>query len=57
MSNVQLILLGNKIDLEEERQVKTEEVEELCKAKGIHYLEVSAKTGDNVMKAFEVMAE
>lgn len=29
----------------------------MCKAKGITYLEVSAKTGDNVPKAFEQLAE
>lgn len=51
------MLLGNKTDLEEERQVKKEEIAELCKSRGIEYLEVSAKTGENVGRAFEKMAE
>lgn len=51
------MLLGNKADLEEERKVKAEEVKVVCDARGIQYLEVSAKTGDNVGKAFELMAE
>ena len=57
MPNVQLLLLGNKNDLEEERQVKKSDIEELCKARGIEYMEVSAKSGENVGKAFEKMAE
>ena len=55
--NVQLLLLGNKCDLQEERQVSSEQVAELCKERGIDYLEVSAKTGEGVSKAFEKMAE
>ena len=54
---VQLVLLGNKCDLEEGRQVQKDDVEQLCSSKGIEYLQVSAKTGDNVNKAFERMAE
>ena len=50
--NVKLLLLGNKLDLEENRQVKTDDVKELCDPKGISWLDVSAKSGENVPNAF-----
>jgi GTPase SAR1 family protein len=54
---VQLVLLGNKSDLEESRQVRFEEVEEVCRSKGITFMEVSAKSGEHVAQAFEKLAE
>jgi hypothetical protein len=46
------MILGNKLDLQKNRQVKPKDVKELCEAKGISWLDVSAKTGENVNKAF-----
>jgi GTPase SAR1 family protein len=49
-----MILLGNKVDLE--REVEKEEALDTAKRLGCEYLETSAKTGENVEKAFEKIA-
>ncbi len=46
------ILVGNKADLSESRAVQVSEAEELAKSLGVHYLETSAKTGENVDQVF-----
>ena len=51
--NVPMILVGNKVDLEDNRQVSTEEAKELADSWGIEYIETSAKTNYNVKEAFE----
>lgn len=45
-------LLGNKADLESERQVSKEEIDETCKKLNLEYLEVSAKSGVNITTGF-----
>ena len=50
--NVLIVLIGNKCDLNEKRQVTTEEGKNLAKQYEISFYETSAKTGDNVQKAF-----
>jgi small GTP-binding protein len=52
LSKKPVIIVGNKIDLEEKRQVTTEEGEEFAKNHGYNFFEVSAKTGKNVKEAF-----
>ncbi|KAJ6253311.1 small gtp binding protein rab8 [Anaeramoeba flamelloides] len=47
------LMIGNKIDLEEERQVNTEEAKEFAKEHKMNFFEVSAKTAINVKKSFE----
>ena len=51
------MLLGNKSDLEESRQVSLQDVQEAIKERGIRHLEVSARTGEQVGQAFEQLAE
>ena len=51
---IPMILVGNKIDLE--RKVSREEGEELAGRLKCTYLETSAKTGENVEKAFQFLA-
>jgi len=49
---VPIIILGNKCDLESERQVTTAEGRELCKSVGCPFMETSAKTRVNVEESF-----
>ncbi len=53
---VKMLLVGNKIDLVEERKVSFEEGKKVADELGISYLETSAKTGDNVSRAFGSLA-
>ena len=46
------ILVGNKIDLEQIREVELKDVEEWAGQKNINVLEISAKNGTNVEKCF-----
>ena len=43
-----IIIVGNKIDLKDSREVNTEEAEKYCKDKKYDYFEVSAKDGTNI---------
>lgn len=54
--DVPLIILGNKKDLEESREVAVQEALDLAKHFGAEYLETSAKTGQNVDQAFYSLA-
>ena len=52
-----IIVVRNKSDLEEEREVSTEDLKKLCDGKDITAIEISAKFGTNVKEAFESLAE
>ena len=51
------ILIGNKKDLEEQRQVKYEEGKKLADENNLLFLETSAKTAENVQESFVISAE
>ena len=50
--NVCIILVGNKIDLEDKRQVTKEEGENMAEEYGLMHFECSAKTGENIHESF-----
>ncbi len=54
--DISLILVGNKIDLENDRVVSTEEGESLAQELKLSYIETSAKTGVNINDAFKMLA-
>jgi len=51
-----IILIGNKVDLFEERVVTSDMVHELIRELKCPYIETSAKTGENVETAFSLVA-
>jgi GTPase SAR1 family protein len=55
-SSALIMLVGNKTDLTEKRQVSQEEGEQLAKDMGLHFIETSAKTSFNVKNLFRKLA-
>jgi len=53
-SEAVFVLIGNKIDLEDKRQISFEEGKKFAEENNYIFQEVSAKTGDNFEKLFEV---
>jgi len=56
-SNMAIMLIGNKSDLEHRRAVSTKEGEQFAQEHGLIFLETSAKTAANVEEAFIKTAE
>ena len=54
--DVKKLMVGNKIDLVEDRKVSLEDGKKVADELGLSYLETSAKTGDNVNRAFGSLA-
>lgn len=48
-----IALVGNKLDLEDERKVEASEVEEEARSQGLMFFQTSAKTGEGVLDVFE----
>lgn len=55
--NVSRILVGNKWDLDESRQVSTDEGKELADQHNIRFMETSAKESSHVEEAFTLMTK
>lgn len=55
--DVQFVILGNKMDLVNDREVLKSDVENFVEGKDILYFETSAKSGENVEKAFFKLTE
>ena len=51
------IILGNKIDLEDERKVDKDELEEFGKERQMKVMEISAKSNINVNECFDLIIE
>lgn len=54
---VKIVLVGNKADLEEKREVSFEQGRDLAKDFGIAFFETSAKTGRDVDEVFKRVGE
>ena len=56
-SEKNVVLIGNKSDLVDKREVTQEEIEKFAKDNHIIYFETSAKDGKNIDECFHFMAE
>ena len=54
---MQMIIIGNKCDLNEERTVDKNKVMEYAKEEKLDYIETSSKTGENIHKAITLLCE
>lgn len=57
VSNVKLVLIANKLDAQEKRQVTTRQGAQLAKDNGIKFFETSAYTAENISEAFTNLTE
>ena len=55
--NVLKILIGNKCDLENERDVQFDEGQAFANRNGMQFIETSAKNNTNINEAFEALAK
>jgi len=51
-TEVPVVVVGNKVDLEDQRQVPRKEAEQLCRSFGCEYIESSAKINTNIDMIF-----
>ena len=56
-NNIPLVLIGNKIDLEKEREVSFQEGEKLAQIYNMEFFECSAKDNINVNECFNCLIE
>ena len=53
IEDLYICLIGNKIDIEDKREVMSEEANKYAKDNNMPYFEVSAKTGEGIKKLFD----
>jgi len=56
-NDVIIMLVGNKTDLNDKREVTTEQGEEEARKQGVKFVETSAKVGHNVQILFKTIAQ
>ena len=56
IQNSFILLVGNKIDLEEHRQINLNLINDFINRNHLNYYETSAKTGINIKEIFEILA-
>jgi GTPase KRas protein len=55
VESVPMVLVGNKVDLEEHRQVTISEAKDLARSYSCEFIETSAKTGLNISESFHAL--
>lgn len=55
IGKVPLVLVGNKVDMANQRKVSLQEAQDLAKSHNAGYIETSAKNGINVNECFEML--
>jgi len=56
-ADIMIMMVGNKSDLESQREVATQEASSFAEANKIYFLETSALNGNNVNQAFEQLMQ
>lgn len=54
--NIQIVIVGNKLDLIEQRKINESQTINFCRENGYKYIEASAKEGTNILKIFEELS-
>ena len=57
LENAVILLIGNKLDLTEQRVVSNEDAMKLASSVGIHYFETSAKDNTNIKESMEYLVD
>lgn len=52
-----IIIVGNKSDLESNRQIKLTDAEDYAKQLGVQHFSASARTGSNIKEIFKALTE
>ena len=55
--HMQILIVGNKSDLDSKRAISKEEVLNYAKEQKVEYIETSSKTGENIIKAITLLSE
>ena len=56
-NKMQMLIVGNKNDLEEEKDIDEEDIHKFVKAEKIKFIKTSCQTGENIKKAVEMICK